>query len=55
MLKEKVVKPKSISSLSKEEFNVELEKGYQDILNGKTKSANEVFDRDRPDTYFEEV
>lgn len=32
-----------ISKLSQAELNAELEKGYQDVLQGRTKPASEVF------------
>lgn len=41
--KPKYKKPKSICSMTKEELDMELEKGYQDILKGKTKLLEEVF------------
>lgn len=41
--KPKYRKPKSICSMTKEELDMELEKGYQDILKGKTKQLEEVF------------
>ncbi|MBW9212347.1 MULTISPECIES: type II toxin-antitoxin system RelB/DinJ family antitoxin [Terrabacteria group] len=37
-------KPLDISSMTKDEFNMELEKGYQDVLEGRTKPINEVFE-----------
>lgn len=42
--KPKYRKPESICSMTKEELDMELEKGYQDILKGKTKSLDEVFE-----------
>ncbi len=36
---------KDISNMSEAELNSELEKGYNNMLEGKTKSASEVFDR----------
>lgn len=38
-----------MSRLTEQELNAELEKGYQDILSGRTKPANEVFDEIRRD------
>lgn len=37
------VKPLSMMELTKEQLNAELEKGYADIQNGRTKSAEQVF------------
>ena len=37
-------KPLDLSSMSKDTLNAELEKGYQSILSGKVKPAEEVFD-----------
>lgn len=37
-------KPLEISSMTKDELNMELEKGYQDVLEGRTKPINEVFE-----------
>ncbi len=34
----------SVSTMSEEALNTELEKGYQDLLAGKSRSATEVFD-----------
>ncbi|MBQ8814573.1 MAG: type II toxin-antitoxin system RelB/DinJ family antitoxin [Lachnospiraceae bacterium] len=36
-------KPVDMSVLSEEELNAEIEKGYVDILNGRTKPAGTVF------------
>jgi DNA-damage-inducible protein J len=36
-------KPIDISKLSEAEMNAELEKGYADIMEGKTKPAKQVF------------
>lgn len=36
-------KPVSIAQLSADEIDAELEKGYQDMLNGKVKAAEDVF------------
>lgn len=41
--------PISIGTLSKEELDAELEQGYQDMLSGKTKPANQVFSDIRKD------
>ena len=38
-------KPLSIEELSDEQFNVEIEKGMDDLNNGKVVSAESVFDR----------
>lgn len=38
------VQPIYISALSKEELNTEIEKGYIDILEGRTKPAKQAFD-----------
>lgn len=35
--------PVNIAQLSADEINAELEKGYQDVLNGKVRTADEVF------------
>ena len=37
-------KPLDISSMSKDTLNAELEKGYQSILSGDVKPADEVFE-----------
>lgn len=37
-------KPVDVSELSKEELYLELEKGYQDVLNGNVESADKVFE-----------
>lgn len=37
-------KPLDISSMSKDTLNAELEKGYQSILSGNVKPADEVFE-----------
>lgn len=42
-------KPVDITNLTEEEINVELNKGYQDMLSGKLKSAKEVFANIRKD------
>ncbi len=42
-------KPMDISILSEEELSAELEKGYQDMLAGNTKSAKDVFSEMRKD------
>ena len=36
-------KPIDVSILTEEEFNAELEKGYADILTGRTKPAKQAF------------
>lgn len=36
-------KPMDVSTLTEEEFNAELEKGYADILAGRTKPAKQAF------------
>ena len=36
-------KPVDVAELSEAELNAELEKGYADMLAGKTKSAKQVF------------
>ena len=36
-------RPVDMSSLSTEEINAELEKGYADMIAGRTKSASKVF------------
>ena len=38
-----------MSRLTEQELNAELERGYQDILSGRTKPANKVFDEIRRD------
>lgn len=37
-------KPMDISSMTKDEFDFELEKGYQDAVEGRTKPIDEVFE-----------
>ena len=37
-------KPMDISSMTKDEFDFELEKGYQDAVAGRTKPIDEVFE-----------
>ena len=37
-------RPVDVSTLSPEQLNEELEKGYADIVSGNTRSANSVFD-----------
>ena len=41
--------PVNIGSLTDEQLNGELEKGYADIMEGKTKSAKKVFEEIRKD------
>lgn len=41
--------PVDLSSISDEELNAELEKGYADIVAGRTRSAKNVFDDIRKD------
>ena len=36
-------KPVNISELSEKEINEEIEKGYKDMLEGRTESAEKVF------------
>ena len=36
-------KPVDMSALSEEEMNAELEKGYTDMVAGRTKPAKQVF------------
>ena len=43
------LKPVDISNISEEELNNELEKGYADMMNGKTKPAKQVFSNMRRD------
>ena len=43
------VQPICISALHKEELNTEIEKGYIDILEGRTKPAKQAFDEMRKD------
>ena len=38
-----------MSKLTAQELDAELEKGYQDVLSGRTKSASKVFDEIRKD------
>ena len=35
--------PVNIAQLSADEINAELEKGYQDMLSGKARAADDVF------------
>ncbi len=37
-------KPLDMSALTQEQLNAELQKGYDDVLAGRTKSADQVFD-----------
>lgn len=41
--------PVDLSSISDEQLNVELEKGYADIVAGRTRSAKSVFEEIRKD------
>lgn len=36
-------RPLDVSKITEEELNLELEKGYQDVINDKTLSARDVF------------
>ena len=36
-------KPVDMNALSQEQLNTELQKGYDDVLAGRTKPANQVF------------
>ena len=38
-----LTKPVSVATLTEEQLDAELEKGYADILEGRTKAANMVF------------
>ncbi|MCL2164612.1 MAG: type II toxin-antitoxin system RelB/DinJ family antitoxin [Oscillospiraceae bacterium] len=42
-------KPLSLGSLSEEEFNAEIEKGFADLINGRVVSAESVAERMRQD------
>lgn len=42
-------KPVNVSELTEEELNAEIEKGYADMLEGRTKPAKKVFDDIRRD------
>ncbi len=42
-------RPLSIDALSKDELDAELEKGYSDMIEGKTREAKTVFDEIRRD------
>ena len=42
-------KPIDMSSLSEEQMNLELEKGYSDMKAGRTKPANKAFADKRKD------
>ena len=42
-------RPTDVSTLSPEQLNEELEKGYADIVSGRTRSAKSVFDDIRKD------
>lgn len=43
------LQPICISALHKEELDAEIEKGYIDILEGRTKPAKQAFDEMRKD------
>ena len=42
-LQTKATKPKSIDSMTRDELNAELEKGYADYLSGIGRAAQDVF------------
>lgn len=42
-------KPVTMGKLSEQELNVEIEKGYKDMLEGRTESAEKVFSDIRSD------
>lgn len=42
-------KPMSMAALTEDQLNAELEKGYEDMLEGRTKSAGMVFSDIRKD------
>ena len=42
-------KPVDMSSLTKEQLDAELQKGYDDVATGRTKPAAQVFDAIRKD------
>ncbi|MCF0126971.1 MAG: type II toxin-antitoxin system RelB/DinJ family antitoxin [Pseudobutyrivibrio sp.] len=42
-------RPLDVSILTEEEFNAELDKGYTDMIEGRTKPAKTVFDSIRKD------
>ena len=42
-------KPVCMGTLSKEELNTKIEKGYTDILEGRTKPAEQAFEEMRKD------
>ncbi len=44
-----VAQPVDISAITDEQLNAELEKGYADIMAGRTRSAKSVFDDIRKD------
>lgn len=44
-----VSQPVDVSTLSPEQLHEELEKGYADIVSGRTRSASSVFDDIRKD------
>ncbi len=41
------IKPINICTLSEEQLNAELEKGYNDMLEGRVKAASDVFEKIR--------
>ncbi len=41
--------PLNITDLTKEEIDIELEKGYEDMKSGRTKKASDVFSEIRKD------
>ena len=43
------VRPLDMSALSEDELNVELEKGYSDMIAGRTKPAKKLFEDIRKD------
>lgn len=42
--KRRAKKPLDLNALTQEQRNAELQKGYDDVLAGRTKSADQVFD-----------
>ena len=43
------IRPVNISELTESELNIEIEKGYTDMLEGRTKPASYVFEEIRKD------